>query len=122
MTEKHSLLIIDDEEDIGEILGVFLEEDFACEWVDNPNEGIERAKKKPFSIIITDLEMPDIDGLTVIKEIRASGIDSVIIVSTGHDSSNPKVVSAMEAGAQGLLCKPFMDPVSVVKEIKKYLV
>ena len=121
MSDKPALLIIDDEEDIGEILSVFLEDDFDCDCILDPTEAVKAAQEKPYQIVITDLEMPDLDGIQVINELKKAGIKAPILISSGHDKTHPKIQSAMEAGAEGVLTKPFMDPEAVVSIVKGFL-
>lgn len=121
MSDLKTLLIIDDEEDIGEILATLLEDDFQCECASTGALGLKMATEKSYDVIITDLEMPEVAGIDIITQVRESGLKVPIFVSTGHDQTHPKVKEALEAGAQAALLKPFMDPNTIVAEIKPYL-
>ena len=121
MSEKKSILIIDDEADIAEILATLLEDDFNCECVTSGDDGLAKAQNGSFDGIITDLEMPDISGIKIIQSIRESGSKIPIFISTGHDMGHPKVQTALGIGAQGALLKPFLDPDELIAKIKPFL-
>lgn len=115
MAAKHSVLIVDDEIEIGEILGALLEDNFVCSVFDKATEALTNLKENSFSYIITDIEMPDINGIRFVEEARKLSPKSIIFVSTGHDHQHPRVQAALEAGAHGVLTKPYADPDALVE-------
>ncbi|SMF46128.1 response regulator transcription factor [Pseudobacteriovorax antillogorgiicola] len=121
MTEKKSLLIIDDEGDIAEILATLLEDEFECEYVVSGEEGLNKIQTNQYSAIITDLEMPDISGINIIKTVRENNDNIPIFISTGHDHAHPKVQTALSIGAQAALHKPFLDPDDLIATLKPHL-
>jgi two-component system chemotaxis response regulator CheY len=84
-------------------------------------DGIAKLNSGRFDMIVTDLNMPNMDGLTMIRELRKMpahmGIP-VIFLTT--ESDNELKQQAKAAGATGWLTKPF-DPESLVKIVKKVL-
>ncbi len=118
---RKNLLIVDDEEDIGEILATLLENDFDCEFVSSGKQALDLIREKSYDGIITDLEMPDTNGLTIIREVIALKKKTALFVSTGHDSEHPKVQAALGAGACDILFKPFLDPERLVDKIFPHL-
>lgn len=118
MNQKSKVLIVDDEAEVGEILGVLLEEQFDCEVFTDAKRALEAIRKTDFPLIITDLEMPQINGVRFVKEVREVNKTSSILISTGHDSGHPKVQEALKAGANGILTKPFMDPEDLIECIR----
>lgn len=84
-------------------------------------EGIAKATAEQFDLIVTDLNMPVMDGLTMIEELRKipsqTGIP-IIFLTTESDAALK--ARAKSAGATGWLTKPF-DPESLVKIVKKVL-
>ncbi|MDO1580511.1 response regulator [Rhizobium oryzicola] len=84
-------------------------------------DGLSKIKSGNFDIIVTDLNMPNMDGLTMIRELRKlpahTGVP-VIFLTT--ESDNELKQQAKAAGATGWLTKPF-DPESLVKIVKKVL-
>jgi two-component system chemotaxis response regulator CheY len=87
----------------------------------NGAEGIAKATSGQFDLIVTDLNMPVMDGLTMIRELRKipsqTGIP-IIFLTTESDGAIKQ--QAKEAGATGWLTKPF-DPENLVKIVRKVL-
>jgi len=87
----------------------------------NGAEGLAAAKSSSFDLIVTDLNMPVMDGLTMIEELRklpAQAGVPIIFLTTESDADLK--ARAKAAGATGWLTKPF-DPESLVKIVKKVL-
>ena len=87
----------------------------------NGAEGLAAAKGSSFDLIVTDLNMPVMDGLTMIKELRklpAQAGVPIIFLTTESDADLK--ARAKAAGATGWLTKPF-DPENLVKIVKKVL-
>jgi len=104
---KRRVLVIDDDEaacclveDILSLDGIVVEKAVGGE------AGVRLISKKSFPIIITDLKMPDIDGLGVIDFIKKRGMESLVIVITGYVSID-SVIGALRAGAYDYIIKPF---------------
>ena len=74
----------------------------------NGNEGLELLKTKEVDIIISDINMPSMDGLEFVRQIRAQKLAAgVPIVMITTESSEAHVKQAIEAGAKGYIRKPF---------------
>ncbi|MDF0698419.1 response regulator [Rhizobium sp. MC63] len=87
----------------------------------NGAEGLMAAKGSSFDLIVTDLNMPVMDGLTMIEELRklpAQAGVPIIFLTTESDADLK--ARAKAAGATGWLTKPF-DPENLVKIVKKVL-
>ncbi|MBX4916040.1 response regulator [Rhizobium bangladeshense] len=87
----------------------------------NGAEGLMAAKSGSFDLIVTDLNMPIMDGLTMIEELRklpAQAGVPIIFLTTESDADLK--ARAKAAGATGWLTKPF-DPENLVKIVKKVL-
>ena len=84
-------------------------------------EGLARAAEAKFDLIVTDLNMPNMDGLTMIKELRAlpAYCGTPIIFLTTESDADMKA-QARSAGATGWLVKPFV-PDQLVKVARKVL-
>ncbi|WP_075289503.1 response regulator [Pararhizobium arenae] len=87
----------------------------------NGAEGLEKAKAGEYDLIVTDLNMPIMDGLTMIEELRKlpAHMGVPIIFLTTESDADLKA-RAKAAGATGWLTKPF-DPENLVKIVKKVL-
>jgi two-component system chemotaxis response regulator CheY len=84
-------------------------------------DGIAKLKSGQFDLIVTDLNMPRMDGLTMIRELRKMPAHmGVPVIFLTTESDNELKTQAKAAGATGWLTKPF-DPESLVKIVKKVL-
>lgn len=84
-------------------------------------EGLSKAAASRFDLIITDLNMPNMDGLTMIRELRRSpGQAGVPIVFLTTESDDSVKMEAKSAGATGWLVKPF-NADQLVRIVKKVL-
>lgn len=84
-------------------------------------EGLAKAKEAKFDLIITDLNMPNMDGLTMIREIRQLPVQAgtpIIFLTTESDDAMKQQAKA--AGATGWLVKPFV-PDQLIRIAKKVL-
>ena len=75
----------------------------------NGREGLARLEQEAWDLVITDLRMPGIDGLTLLREGRKTRPEARWIVVTAHGSVE-SAVEAMKAGASDYLLKPFKNP------------
>jgi two-component system chemotaxis response regulator CheY len=84
-------------------------------------DGLSKAKSKPFSLVLTDQNMPKMDGLSLIRERRGlSGYRSVPILMLTTESSDSMKQQGRAAGATGWLVKPF-DPQKLIEVVKKVI-
>lgn len=102
----HRILIVDDDEDIRRVLEETLK-DWGYETViaENGEKGLEAFRLGSFSLIITDVRMPGMDGLQMLKQIKKNHSRIPIIVITGYPSVDSAVESLVE-GADYYLVKP----------------
>ncbi len=104
--QARSILIVDDEETVRESLGDFLEfHDFSITLADSAARALEILAKKDFDLVISDLVMPHMDGIALIKAIREAGKDVPLLVMTGF-ASIEYAVESMKAGATDFITKP----------------
>jgi DNA-binding NtrC family response regulator len=116
------ILVVDDEMIVCESCKRILEEDgYEVEIALGGKEAFEKMKENPFDIVITDLKMPGIDGMEVLRTLRKEYPDVFVIMITGF-STVETAVEAMKLGAFDYIPKPFTpDEVSIVvkKAIEK---
>jgi DNA-binding NtrC family response regulator len=120
-TAKIKVLIIDDEPDLTDVLTLMLEDDYDITVFNNPAEALKIFGAGNFQIVLTDLNMPQMSGVDVIRQIRKTHPKIPIVVMTGHGEGEPEVVEALSAGGGMVLAKPFPDPVFVLEQLKKIL-
>src|SRR5664279_2945521 len=114
-THSGDILIVDDERSMREFLGIYLRrEGYRIEAASGGNEAIASIKARAFDVIITDLRMPDVDGLSVLAEAKRLHPATEVIVVTAF-STTETAIAAMKAGAHDYLTKPFkLDEVGLV--------
>ncbi|MBC8458113.1 MAG: sigma-54-dependent Fis family transcriptional regulator [Deltaproteobacteria bacterium] len=107
MNLDKSILIIDDEENIRKYLGRALAKDgFDVFTAEYGKEGLNLLVREHIDIVLLDLNLPDINGLDVLKEIKGVDVQSVIIIITAYGDIT-SAVEAMRLGAYDYLTKPF---------------
>lgn len=107
MDAVKKLLVIDDEPAIREGVRRILEsESFQVETFANGHAALERIKQEPFDLVVTDLKMPGISGMEVLKAIKEIQPDLPVIFITGY-SSVDSAVEVMKLGAVDYIAKPF---------------
>jgi DNA-binding NtrC family response regulator len=113
--EPFRILIVDDNKELREILGEYLkDEGDSVEGANNGKDALARHLKDPYDLIITDLNMPELTGIELIKEIvkRQTGTEFIII--TGYASLDT-AIEAIKVGAFDYIVKPFrMEELRVV--------
>ena len=84
-------------------------------------EGLDKAKSKTVDLVLTDQNMPKMDGLTLIKSLRAlPAYKSVPILMLTTESGEAMKTEGKAAGATGWIVKPF-DPAKLLEVVKKVI-
>ena len=84
-------------------------------------DGLKKAQASPFDLVLTDQNMPNMDGLTLIKRLRAEpAYRSVPILMLTTESSAEMKAKGREAGANGWMVKPF-DPNKLLEVVAKVI-
>lgn len=101
------ILLIDDEPIVGQRLRTGLEK-MGCkvEVAQDPKEALARIREKRFDIVITDIMMPEINGIQVLETVKEANPDTQVIIITGFATSE-LAREAMEKGAYDMIAKPF---------------
>jgi two-component system response regulator PilR (NtrC family) len=111
------ILIVDDERSMREFLAIYLRRvGHRVEVAPSGAEARKAIKAHEFDVVITDLRMPDIDGLQVLAEAKQAAPDTQVIVVTAF-ATTETAIAAMKSGAYDYLTKPFkVDEVGLVVE------
>ena len=116
-----SILIVDDDEMMRSFLSTILEEEgHHIELAGNGKEGLVKLSTTAFDMVITDLRMPDISGLDLMRKARKDKPDTKWIVITAYGSIG-SAVEAVKAGASDYLTKPFHNPDELRHVIRRVL-
>lgn len=103
------VLIVEDEAPISELLRFHLaHQGFACECLADGREALARVMAQPYDLIVLDLSLPGLDGLSLCRELRAGGPNQHVplLMLTARGEEADKVVG-FESGADDYLSKPF---------------
>jgi len=100
-------LVIEDEQTLREqLIEALREQGFAIDESGDGTEGLYLATTMPIDIAIIDLGLPGVDGLSIIKKLRAESCSYPVLILTARDTWQDKV-DGLEAGADDYLAKPF---------------
>jgi excisionase family DNA binding protein len=104
------VLVVDDEATIRDLLSKTLAlAEYDVDMAHDGRSALERLRIIPYDLLITDLKMPGVDGLTVIREARRLKADLPVIIITGF-SNEASAIEAVNLGVSGYLTKPFRVP------------
>ena len=115
----YKILLVDDEEDIIEFLTYNLQrEGFQVSAAYNGHQAIEKANEEKPHLIIMDVMMPEMDGITAVTEIRKNPeLDETLIIFLTARSEDYSQIAGLEAGADDYISKPIKPKVLVSKLI-----
>lgn len=107
MTAKHKLLIVEDEPAILQgLIDVFIYHGFDVDTAVDGKVGLEKALNGKYNLILLDIMLPFIDGLTICNKIRESDKTQPIIMLTAK-SSEEDIITGLTLGADDYIAKPF---------------
>ncbi|MCK5537029.1 MAG: response regulator [Bacteroidales bacterium] len=107
---EKKILVVDDSESIREILKSLLEEEnFLVEVAEDGLKGLDKVKSNDYDLILTDLHMPNLDGIGFINEARKlENCKRTPILFLTTETQQEAKDKAKEAGATGWIIKPFV--------------
>ena len=109
-TARPRILVVDDEASIRDLLSKTLAlADYDVDVATDGRSAVERLRMLAYDLLITDLKMPGMDGLGVIREARRLKADLPVIIITGF-STEASAIEAANLGVAGYLTKPFRVP------------
>lgn len=116
------IMIIDDELDILDVLDRFLSRkgNFEIETFANPESAIKHAKSGSYDLILTDIMMPQVSGMEILKEIKETNPSIKVIFMTAY-SNKDKIEKSEKLGVDGYLEKPFKNLSLIEETINKVL-
>jgi two-component system response regulator HydG len=101
------ILVVDDQQDIREVMALELAgAGYHAEAHESAASALAALEKGQWDVVLTDLRMPNMDGIQFLKEIRARDSEIAVILITAHGTVNT-AVDAMREGASDFLLKPF---------------
>ncbi len=103
--ERPRVLVVDDEESIRALVAKSLAKECEVDMVADGPSAVDRLKSGEYDLVITDLRMPGMDGLSVIREARRHSEVPVIVITAFSTEAN--AIEALNLGVTGYLTKPF---------------
>lgn len=101
------ILLIEDDKLLAQSMMISLKHHgLTVDWFDNGHHGLEALKQEHFDVLLLDLTLPDMDGLSVLKKCRQIGYQLPIIILTARFDIQDRV-KGLDAGADDYLGKPF---------------
>jgi DNA-binding NtrC family response regulator len=110
MKQGNILITEDDELSRDNLAELLKEQGYQIKTVCDGREGIESFLEDKFDLVITDLRMPNVDGLEFLKFIKDNNRDNLVIMITGYGTVN-SAVEAMKLGAFDFITKPIKDDI-----------
>ena len=117
---KPELVLIEDNADTRDLLQVFLESKFDVLVFSNPMDALRRLREQTPAVILSDVLMPDMDGLQFVRQLRASGISTPVIALSANVVRGASE-KALEAGFNVFIAKPITDLAGLVSTIEKLI-
>ena len=118
MKDKARILVVEDEQDM--LLGIrkiLSKEGHIVQIAETGSIGTKKVEESSFDIIITDLKMPGVDGMQLLRKAKEVNFDTMVIVITGYGTVK-SAVEAMKLGAYDYITKPF-DPERIKAVVRK---
>lgn len=103
---KYRVLVVDDESDMRQLVGMYLD-NFGYEWgeAENGKEALKKLETDHYDLVVLDIMMPEMDGLSVCKEIRKTSDVPIIFLTAKGEEWNR--VNGLRMGADDYIVKPF---------------
>tara|TARA_B100000315_G_scaffold126052_1_gene115814 strand:- start:2391 stop:3764 length:1374 start_codon:yes stop_codon:yes gene_type:complete len=109
------ILVVDDEKSMRDFLSIFLkQEGYQVKSAPSGKDAFDLLEKKEFDLVITDINMPDINGVDVLKKINSLNLNSPVIMITAF-ASNETALEALNQGVYDYILKPFnVDEMKII--------
>ena len=99
------ILIVDDEESVRTFFATYLGETYSCEVAANAQEALDILAREPFALVVTDMQMPGLSGIELLRKITEHYRDTAVIIVSGI-ARTQRVMDAIRVGASDYLIKP----------------
>ena len=118
--EKKQVLVIDDEQIVlDSVSQILIDENYEVDVSLSGREGLDWAIERPYDIILTDIRMPDIGGMRVLRDIKRVKSSLPVLIITGY-ATTKSAVQAMKLGAAEYIEKPF-EPEQLLEAVARAL-
>jgi two-component system, NtrC family, sensor kinase len=104
-SHDHRILVVDDEESVLNLFASYLSETYSCETAGNAQEALEILAREPFALVVTDMQMPGLSGVELLRKITEHYKDTAVIIVSGI-ARTQRIMDAIRVGASDYLIKP----------------
>lgn len=106
-SEAHDqrILIVDDEECVRVLFADYLGETYSCATAGDAQEALETLSREPFALVITDVQMPGMGGIDLLRKVSERYPETAVIIVSGIDRTQ-RVIDAIRVGAEDYILKP----------------
>lgn len=107
LMNQRPILIVEDEPELGRVLLEGLSKNgYSLHLAENAEKALKLFKQKAFDLVVSDIRLPDMDGLQLLEHMRDHSVSTPVILMTGYGTVQ-NAVEAMKRGAYDYLLKPF---------------
>ena len=118
--EKKQVLVIDDEQIVlDSVSQILTDENYEVDVSLSGREGLDWAIERPYDIVLTDIRMPDIGGMKVLRDVKRVKPSLPVVIITGY-ATTKSAVQAMKLGAEEYIEKPF-EPEELIDAVARAL-
>src|SRR4030042_6538912 len=119
MEIKPTILVVDDEAGARESLEVILEDDYQVVSAGSGKEALEVLQKAPVNLVLLDVNMPEMDGLAVLRKIKGQEEEVDVIMVSALNLAR-KAVDAIKLGAYDYITKPY-EPEDILSTVARVI-
>lgn len=120
LTAPRTILVVDDETNLRQTLALILKKaGYAVTTAGNGAEARRDLESNDYNLIFLDLKMPDVDGITLLNEIRRSHPRTSVLILTAHATLD-SAIEAVRLGARDYLLKP-IDPEKILSRVSEII-
>jgi DNA-binding response OmpR family regulator len=114
-----SVLLVEDEENLASLVRAYLEQEgYRVVWAGSGGDALATIEREPVRLVVLDLNLPDLDGLDVCRQIRARSSVPVVMLTARDEEADR--LAGLDAGADDYIGKPF-SPRELVARMKAVL-
>jgi CheY-like chemotaxis protein len=115
------VLVVDDEEAVCTVLNFFLKKDFSVETESSWERAVEKITSNAFDLVVTDLMMPNSPRHVILNAVKTKDPTIPVAIISGLSENDELVRTALAAGANTMIPKPFEDRATVLATLKALL-
>src|SRR5947208_15651835 len=99
------ILIVDDDESVRKLFADYLEQSYSCATAADAYDALERLSQEPFALVLSDIQMPGLGGIELLRKIIERYPDTAVIMISGVDRTQ-RVIDAIRKGVPEYAMKP----------------